>query len=831
MVEAQGSCPACGNDLSDLAQFCDVCGLRVDEGTHNTTQLVRCLDCASELPANAHFCDACGLRVAEPSNPRTVPCPSCNREIPVGGRFCDSCGTLAPESEPTRGSAVDVLAPLKRRCPSCGNSSMRATPFCDLCGTQIAKELNDPSGPPSQPIVQPRESRGHSAGDIEHERLRRKPGAILVASAVAMAALAAAVSALIVTRQAGGNIEQGSLRAAGILIPRPSANSMVANAEGKLISEPSTVLHYGIRWSGPAANGSYLGNTQVTADGRADFSKRVATWTANLPAELGGRTQVVYSGSNVYIHSKVFRAGQGGGTWVQLAASSMRRLHSLGDVADLIVTLDPFAVVSMEALSTPVVSGARTQRADASDRATLEAASLTKRRNGFLTAQVFGSCGTATSTAQSTFSTAQISSIRESGTSAFNEFAKEMTYWNGVALQAGVGVGGLLSVEEAVQAYKGVDLIVDNYYCPAAKSSVDLPSVSSVTDIQRYLTLDPCVIGTWRLTSPIVQPISGPFGAYGTLKGLQDSTLTIHEDGSTILDFFSGQTMTILQNPEGIPALEAAEVQVVGASANEITANPDTRFMAWANQDDFTSMDVLAASFGGAAFSAAYWTPVAGNPYAAALVPPPELSGLYSCSALMLTAPSPFGGTFTFERINNLADQVAEYNRQTGAFNDAMRTLTEDINSFSDISRRISRLTTTLDSITNEAVSLPIVPYQGPCAAYQSGMDQVRTIQMQLAPVSSSAVELQQELTSHEQSVVTDEKSLVASLADVSVASLQAVQGNAPSLSADAGAATSAATAAAGVPEQAIQSVLSVLASTTSLLQTDASNYSQSCTP
>lgn len=130
-LESIKKCAKCGNELSDEALFCSVCGTAVvNEGDALPSNMIKCDKCGAVLPVGANFCIGCGA-------PISVAVPM------VEDVFEEHAVEEAAAEEPMVEEAVAADED-KVRCENCGSMLDKDLFFCTECGMQI-KYMDDPT--------------------------------------------------------------------------------------------------------------------------------------------------------------------------------------------------------------------------------------------------------------------------------------------------------------------------------------------------------------------------------------------------------------------------------------------------------------------------------------------------------------------------------------------------------------------------------------------------------------------------------------------------------------------------------------------------------------
>lgn len=87
-------CQNCGAELKKDANFCNVCGGRVQRLTIEE-RLEKCPNCGAAVNADENFCSKCGTKIERPvvtdENSKLI-CHNCGEELKPGYAFCQYCG-------------------------------------------------------------------------------------------------------------------------------------------------------------------------------------------------------------------------------------------------------------------------------------------------------------------------------------------------------------------------------------------------------------------------------------------------------------------------------------------------------------------------------------------------------------------------------------------------------------------------------------------------------------------------------------------------------------------------------------------------------------------
>lgn len=93
-------CPNCGADVPDEAQFCNVCGTKLEkEEQRKEEQEPVCPKCGVPVTEDMEFCTACGAKLSaeeetapEAEDAKEPVCPNCHKTVTQEAAYCPSCG-------------------------------------------------------------------------------------------------------------------------------------------------------------------------------------------------------------------------------------------------------------------------------------------------------------------------------------------------------------------------------------------------------------------------------------------------------------------------------------------------------------------------------------------------------------------------------------------------------------------------------------------------------------------------------------------------------------------------------------------------------------------
>ena len=77
------TCPVCGTQNTDRAEFCKQCGSKIRRN--------ECPRCKVEVEPDAKFCSECGMRLTPPDEEKDSTCQSCAYINPPGTGYCKRC--------------------------------------------------------------------------------------------------------------------------------------------------------------------------------------------------------------------------------------------------------------------------------------------------------------------------------------------------------------------------------------------------------------------------------------------------------------------------------------------------------------------------------------------------------------------------------------------------------------------------------------------------------------------------------------------------------------------------------------------------------------------
>lgn len=155
-------CPNCGNEVQDMAVFCDQCGTRLKEPAPVVPEQ------APPAPVEVKPVEALSpSRAAVPD--QSARCAACGYPNAPGELFCENCGVAldalepeapaaaAAESGAAAPAAVDtVLGYDEPTCAACGAKVSLDDKFCDNCGAELASaETSAPPAAQAEPTEKP----------------------------------------------------------------------------------------------------------------------------------------------------------------------------------------------------------------------------------------------------------------------------------------------------------------------------------------------------------------------------------------------------------------------------------------------------------------------------------------------------------------------------------------------------------------------------------------------------------------------------------------------------------------------------------------------------
>lgn len=607
-------------------------------------------------------------------------------------------------------------------------------------------------------------------------------------------------------------------------VPHPSASAVIVRAERKLLAQPGATLRLTVRVSslgGAAGTGAY---STIAAVGSVDFRHRLARWTASLPGSLGGPTTVIYDGEDVYISSGNVTTGHGGPTWLHLGPSQMGELPRLGFLANLVVLFDPFVEVALQA-------AARTAKR-LPGRASAEAFVLPRAAGrDAAPVQLAGDSGGGCSDkgGEDYGSTLSPSQVATETDTSFQEFSSVMASWQDIIVRANVaGSGDLYSLAFQARANKaGLQLSSGVSFCSAQStvSTITTPG-SAETESQSFINLDPCLVGTWRLTSPIVASIRYGAGPGGTVAGLQGTVLTIDEEGQATLDFTLSEPMTIEDNLQDSPALASAKVRWIGTTKTEVV-HAANGYIDWGSEDLLAQsnsiLSTTQAEFIGSRVvetTVTQFDPVSPDVLSAPGLEPTQPSGPYSCTSasMNVTLPlGPGGREANFVRVSSLVKAGEDLKKASDALNKAIEALAKDAD-LSSVTSEVKSLSTELSAFSTELNKVPSLPFNPSCAVLVRFHTTLDGLSRRFAPLNAKLSKIASELKADEDKIKEQAETLADAVIEAKVAAAKAVSESGSYLTADAAGAVDAATQAVSSEVENLKSLFGLQTSAQGLL-------------
>jgi hypothetical protein len=268
--------------------------------------------------------------------------------------------------------------------------------------------------------------------------------------------------------------------------------------------------------------------TTFTGTGVVDFARGRARWSFSLPSNLGGALRVVTHGSTAYMKLGLLTS-HARRPWIRVR--SLRQLRAFGFGGALAILLEPDRAVKLLRATNPVATKVSGH---------VGAARALPRQPGVIqalrTAANAGCEFKPATTLQDSLASPQHIPKDLSG------FAKDLKTSFERLTDARKNIKTLLDagpngVAAALQLSYGADLGISEKFfdCDKAVGFEDPPK-SQILDAKSWLTLNPCLVGTWGLTGPLTGLAGTPI-ATGTLilqilpNGF--ATLTYNEDRTT----------------------------------------------------------------------------------------------------------------------------------------------------------------------------------------------------------------------------------------------------------------------------------------------------------
>jgi hypothetical protein len=600
-------------------------------------------------------------------------------------------------------------------------------------------------------------------------------------------------------------------------VTRPVVSGPVRQAEEKLVTGAGRPLHLSADLTDPQAPGAP--GTVIKASGEVEFSRQLAEWTASLPDSYGGATSVVYAGGNVYVQSAALQVGKKGPKWLLFTPADMAHLGRLGLVANLVVQWDPFVAIALQA----AVPASRAPKPTASSTPLpTTAAAFTGRPPGaVLVDDSIPGCSSDDSDSTDYDSTVSLADVESESNSDFEEFLGQMQIWDSISIQATVADGDLYELAVTSHLADGVTQIAGGItFCSAAGAIKTLATPSDEeTESENFLKIDPCVVGTWELTTPVVEGITYG-GAGGTVAGLEGSTMKIDDDGGAVFDFDSGDPMRIDANPDDSVVLASAEFQPFGVGDADLD-NATQGFASWASTTDV--LDDIGGTL--ATTVGVQYTSVDPDLPTPPGVGPTLGYGEYTCSADALTMAIPVGGDddASFTRMSAL--DTAGFDKAMDDLNEALEKMAQlaslsDFDNHSDLaSLELAGAETTLNAVD-------LLPTS--CAKLAQSKAQLQALSAVVNEVEGKVADVSSDLSTAEDKITDQANEIDDDVTTAEVAAAKAVQGDSQNLGQEATDAIRAATTSVIDAKASLGSLVQAATTLDGNLKSDVSDLNSS---
>lgn len=293
-------------------------------------------------------------------------------------------------------------------------------------------------------------------------------------------------------------------------------NRIVAAANA-LLRQRGARVRITVTLSGEAAASIGVSpGTMLAGSGVVDFAKDRASWKLALPSQLGGGSLRVILNRTTSYFSLGRTDSIGAHPWIRVDPSQLAEVPKLGFVGSLAVLMDPREAAKLLGSSSPDVAQVLGSRLadDAADPSASAAGC---------------SVAPGISTVQSALNPVHLVKVGKMWKKTYQD---ALDTGKEVRVVSKLGVNGRLAGVGLVDA-EGLSILDD--YCPDDNPTgiaAIRADVKQITDVKNWLTIDPCLVGTWQLVGPLENYPGNPI-ANGTtvLNILPDSqgTLTFAE--------------------------------------------------------------------------------------------------------------------------------------------------------------------------------------------------------------------------------------------------------------------------------------------------------------
>jgi hypothetical protein len=311
---------------------------------------------------------------------------------------------------------------------------------------------------------------------------------------------------------AGGSGTPAQSTATNVVLPalraNPRAHKRILTAASVLLHHPSAHVAMTVTLTGTAAAAAGVADgTSLSGAGVVDFPERRASWTLALPATLGGGSLSVITTPSVTYLQLGKQGALGSSRWIRVDPAQLASVPHLGFIGTLAVLLNPWISVKLLASTSPTV-------AQAQPGAPRAQATAGEPSPSAVTAAASCSVTPGVTSIQTAIDPKHLVDLGK----LYKKTVQEGTAsWHSARMVAQLGSTGRLA---GIQLMNEEGLTILDDFCPSDQPTgiAALPSgAGQLTDVKAWLTIDPCLVGTWLLSGPLENYPNNPI-ATGTTQ-------------------------------------------------------------------------------------------------------------------------------------------------------------------------------------------------------------------------------------------------------------------------------------------------------------------------
>jgi hypothetical protein len=279
----------------------------------------------------------------------------------------------------------------------------------------------------------------------------------------------------------------------------------------------------------------------LSGSGVVNFARARSRWSLSLPSGLGGgKLSVVTDGTTTYVSPGHLVPGRR--SWLRVRARQLRRITRVGLVGRLAALLNPITDVTLVASAARHVKQVTTARGA---RVGATAASVANTADANCSATPGLDLSSPVDLQTLTGLPSQLRGVAKDYVDTYHDALRA---FRDVQMFAQVQGRGLLSsLGLTASVLESADMTITLRYCQIDQpAGLQDPASASVTDLQSYLPVDPCLVGLWNIV--------------GGLPGSQG-------DPTNPANWIANGLLFLEIGPDGAASLNYSEVSVFPATS------------------------------------------------------------------------------------------------------------------------------------------------------------------------------------------------------------------------------------------------------------------------